>query len=301
MELRHLKYFIAVAEEKNIGRAAVRLHISQPPLSRQIKQLEDELDTVLFIRTPHGMELTEAGKLFLEESRNVQSVIERATEKTRRAGRGELGRLDVAIFGTGIFDTIPKLLRTFSSEFPNIKVVLHSMDKEEQIKALLQRRICVGFNRYVTPPPGIARELVTTENMVLAVNEKDELAKESVVSARVLGERPLVLFPNTARPNSIDRLLSIFHSIGITPRIGQEVGDAITGLALIAAGFGICLVPTSVTKLSFPGVVFRPIEWPRENFEVDLTCIYRDDDQSPTLLSFLETIRKCRKSGMLIS
>ena len=113
MDLRHLRYFIAVAEEQNIGRAATRLHISQPPLTRQIQQLEEELGVLLLNRTPRGVELTQAGELFLEEARNIRSIVEQATERTQRAGQGKLGRLDVAIFGTAILDAIPKLLLAF--------------------------------------------------------------------------------------------------------------------------------------------------------------------------------------------
>lgn len=107
MDLRHLKYFIAVAEELNIGRAALRLHISQPPLTRQIQQLEEELDVQLLIRTPRGVELTQAGEMFLEEARNIRSLVEQAIERTKRAGQGKLGRLDIGIFGTGILNSRP--------------------------------------------------------------------------------------------------------------------------------------------------------------------------------------------------
>ncbi len=140
MDLRHLRYFVAVAEEKNIGRAAVRLHISQPPLTRQIQQLEEDLGVQLFNRTPRGMELTPAGELLLDEARNIRSVVEQATERTQRAGQGKLGRLDIAVFGSGILDAIPKLLLTFSRAFPDVKVVLHNMNKEAQIQALRQKR-----------------------------------------------------------------------------------------------------------------------------------------------------------------
>lgn len=129
MELRHLRYFIAVAEERNIGRAAARLHISQPPLTRQIQQLEEQLGVQLFNRTPRGMELTPAGELLLDEAKNINAVIEQATERTQRAGQGKFGRLDVAIFGSAILDTIPRLLADFRGAYPDVKVVLHSMHK----------------------------------------------------------------------------------------------------------------------------------------------------------------------------
>jgi DNA-binding transcriptional LysR family regulator len=136
---------------KRTSGAAARLHISQPPLTRQIQQLEEELGVTLFTRTPRGMELTQAGELFLEEARNIRALVEQATERTQRAGQGKLGRLDVAIFGSAILDAIPKLLLAFRNRHPDVKVVLHTMTKAEQIEALRQRRISVGFNRMLAP------------------------------------------------------------------------------------------------------------------------------------------------------
>ena len=199
MDLRHLRYFIAVAEEENIGRAAARLHISQPPLTRQIQQLEEELGVRLFNRTPKGMELTQAGELFLDEARNIRAVVEQATERTQRAGQGKLGRLDVAIFGSGILDAIPKLLLAFRNDYPEVKIVLHTMTKAEQIEALRQRRITVGFNRMLAPLPDLATELVATEPLLLAVNEAHPLAREKSVSFPLLAKHPMVLFPTGAR------------------------------------------------------------------------------------------------------
>lgn len=162
MEFRHLRYFIAVAEEGHIGRAATRLHISQPPLTRQIQQLEEELDVQLFTRTPRGMELTPAGELLLHEARNIRAVVEQAAERTQRAGQGKLGRLDIGIFGSAILDTIPAMLLTFRSAFPDVKVVLHNMSKDAQIAALRQRRIDIGFNRFIEPCDDIVSEIVIT-------------------------------------------------------------------------------------------------------------------------------------------
>lgn len=294
MELRHLRYFIAVAEEKNIGRAAVRLHISQPPLTRQIQQLEEDLGVQLFTRTPRGMELTPAGELLLEEARNIRSVVEQATERTQRAGQGKLGRLDIAIFGSGILDTIPKLLLIFRGAFPDVKVVLHNMNKEAQIEALRQRRIDAGFNRFIAPLNDIANEIVTTEKLLLAVNEDHALARETTIPFRVLADHPLIVFPSGPRPSFVDKVMNMCQQKGFTPQIAQEVGDTVTGVALVASNFGVCLVPESATVLALPGVVYRPISDLPENSGVDLNCIYRADDQSPILKSFLDTVRDFR-------
>ncbi len=295
MDLRHLKYFIAVAEEQNIGRAALRLHISQPPLTRQIQQLEEELGVLLLNRTPRGVELTQAGSLFLDEARNIRSLVEQAIERTKRAGQGKLGRLDIGIFGTGILGAIPMLLQHFRDTHPDVRVVLHAMSKDEQIEALRQRRIVIGFNRIISPLPDLTTELILREPLYLAVNEDHPLATKSVVAFRELTDQPLVLFPTGARPNFVDRVMELCRNHGFTPEISQIVGDAVTGIALVAGGFGMSLVPQSATNLGLPGVVFRPLEDP-ENATVDLSCIYRKDDESPILQAFLSTIREFRAS-----
>lgn len=294
MDFRQLKYFIAVAEEGHIGRAARKLHISQPPLTRQIKQIEEELGVTLFLRTPKGMELTPVGNIFLEEANNIKLLFEKATERTLQAAQGKLGRLDVAIFGSGILDAIPKILLSFKENHPDVRVVLHQMSKGEQIEALQQRRINVGFNRLLVPLPDIRSEVVLRERLLLAINEKHPLAREKSIPFRALADHPLILFPSSGRPNFIDKVISICNEMGFFPKISQEVGDAVSGVALVAGGFGICLVPQSLTVLTLPGVVFRPIRDLQKNWSVDLSCIYRADDQSPILTAFLTTVRAFR-------
>jgi DNA-binding transcriptional LysR family regulator len=290
VDLRHLRYFIAVAEEKNLGRAALRLHISQPPLTRQIHQLEEELGTTLFLRTPRGMELTQAGELFLMEARNIRSLVELATERTQRAGQGKLGRLDVGIFGSAILDAIPRLLLTFRNCYPDVKVVLHTLTKVEQIEALRQGRISVGFNRMLAPIEDICVKQVATEGLLLAVRTDHVLARQPVIRFTDLKDHPMILFPTGARPSFIDKVIDLCAESGFQPTISQEVNDTLTSVALVSSGFGICLVPDSVTTLQFPGVVYRKLSETPPNFCVDLSCIYRKNDASPILKAFLETI-----------
>ncbi|MFK4752864.1 LysR substrate-binding domain-containing protein [Oceanobacter antarcticus] len=291
MELRQIRYFIEVAEEGNIGRAALKLHISQPPLTRQIQQLEENLGVQLFVRTPKGVELTEAGAMFLEEARNIRSVVALAAERTQRAGRGQLGRLDVGIFGSAIFDTIPKLLLAFRNRHPDVNVVLHNMEKGEQIEALRQRRITIGFNRMLAPLPDIVSEVIGTEKLYIAVNVQSPLAALAALPFRVLENEPLIAFPNSGRPNFVDKIVNLCQEQGFLPNIVQEVGDAVTGVALVSSGFGVCVVPQSATKLGLPGVIFKPFEGLPEAASVDLSCVYLKDRESPILTSFLETVR----------
>lgn len=301
MDLRHIKYFLAVAEEKHLGNAAIRLHISQPPLTRQIKNLETELGVVLFNRTPKGMELTEAGELFKVEAQNIQSVIQQATERTQRAGKGQLGCLDVAIFGSGILDTIPILLLAFRKAYPDVTIALHTMGKNEQIEALRQRRINVGFNRILPISDDFESMLVTTEKLLIAINTNDPLSEMDEIPLKQLQDHPFILFPSDSRPNFADKITDLCIETGFTPQVTQIVGDAVTSISLVASGFGVCLVPESATTLTLPHVVYKPIVDLSKPACVDLSCIFRANDKSPILKAFLDTIESCRHSGLLRS
>ncbi len=294
MDLRHLKYFVAVAEELNIGRAALRLHISQPPLTRQIQQLEEELGVQLLLRTSRGVEMTQAGEMFLQEARNIRSLVDQAVERTKRAGQGQLGRIDIGIFGTGILSVIPKLLHLFRDAHPDVRVVMHTMSKDEQIEALRQKRISIGFNRMLAPQSDLTHELIIDERLYLAVNQNHPLNLQETVSFNELAKYPLVLFPNVARPNFVDRVIALCGEYGFTPEISQIVGDAVTGVALVAGGFGVSVVPESVISLTPPGIVYKAFENPQA-ITVDLSCIYRNDDHSPILQAFLSAIQTFRE------
>ncbi|MEZ5534869.1 MAG: LysR family transcriptional regulator [Thiolinea sp.] len=294
IELRHLRSFIVVAEEGNIGRAATRLNISQPPLTRQIHQLEEELGVQLLIRTPHGVDLTAAGELFMEEARTICSLVRQASERTQRAGEGKLGRLDIAIFGSGILRDIPKLLLNFRKHYPDVHIALHTMRKSQQIEALRQRRINAGFNRLLPSLPDIATELITTEQLLLAINDSHPLAQADTIPLMAIADIPLILFPTGVLPNFREKTLKVCKDSGFTPKIAQEVGDAVTAIALVASGFGVAIVPESSSVLTLPHVVYKPLDNPPPGAEVDLTCIYRANDPSPVLKAFLEECRRYR-------
>jgi DNA-binding transcriptional LysR family regulator len=293
VELRHLKSFITVAEELSIGRAAVRLHISQPPLTRQIQQLETEIGAQLLLRTARGVQLTAAGNLFLEEARHIVALASRATERTHKAGLGQLGRIDVGIFGSGIFGIIPKILLAYRQSCPDVNIVLHSMNKGEQIAALRERRLNVGFNRLVQEEADIIAEVITMEKLYLAVNRNHPLSRQREIPWCHLADQPLVAFPSGSRPSFIDWVIDICRQEGFQPRIVQEVGDAVNGVALVATGFGICIVPESAVNLKLPGIVYRPLTR-NPPPQVDFSCIYRNDDASPILQSFLRIARTFR-------
>jgi DNA-binding transcriptional LysR family regulator len=291
MELRHLRYFCAVAKELNIGRAAATLHISQPPLTRQIQQLEDELGAQLFKRSVKGMELTDAGRTLYADAKNILALAELAAERTRRAAQGLIGRLDVGIFGSGVFDVVPRVLLRFRQAFPDVKVVLHTLDKTEQVEALRERRITIGFNRVVPKFPGIGSRLVMWEKLVVGLHETNPLATRKTLSLRDLADQAFVLFPSVARPNFSDFIINQCQKHGFTPRVEQVVGDAVTGVALVASGFGSCIVPESVMAFQASGVVYLPLE-ESPPIMLDVSCLYREDDDSVVLRSLLQIIEE---------
>lgn len=298
MDVRQLRYFVAVAEERNIGRAAKRLFISQPPLTRQIQQLEDELQVKLFERTAKGVDLTSAGQLFLNESRNILSLIELAQERTQRAGKGQLGRLDVAIFGSGILNTIPDILKRFKAAYPGVNIVLHQMSKAEQIEALRQKRISVGFNRLLAPLPDIDTTVILQDSLMVAVREDHPLASQKSIDIKQLDNEPIVVFPKGARPNFVDLVSRVFQESGTSMNISQTVIDAVTGIALVSAGFGFCLIPSSASVLKLPDVTYLPLTGLPENATVDLSCIYLKEDNSPLLSAFLAIVHEYKASSL---
>lgn len=290
MELRHLRYFVCVAEEGNIGRAALRLHISQPPLTRQIQQLEEQLGAQLFRRTTRGVELTDAGRVLYDDARNILALAERASERTSKAARGLLGRVDVAIFGSGIFGAIPRLLRQFREAYPEVGIVLHNMAKEEQIDALRHQRITLAFNRLMRPVPGLVSEVLLTESLFVAMPTGSRLAARTAVACAELEGESMVLYPTGSRPSFIDRVQEMCRAHGFAPRVAQEVGDVVHGLALVATGGAVCLVPQSATGLTIPGITYRPLQR-NPHSDVDLCCIYRADDDSVILKTLLDSMR----------
>ena len=298
MDLRQIKYFLAVAEELNVGRAAARLHISQPPLTRQIKALEAQLGVTLFIRTVKGVELTQAGEMFKEEAENIRMLVEAAIDRVQRAGAGVLGRLDVAVFGSAIYDRIPELLGEFKRRLPGVSVVLHTMAKDEQIEALRQRRITVAFNRIIDPEPDIGIVMVAEEPLYAVVPIDHPAARKPAMPIEDLAGMPLVLFPNVGKSNFITHVTELCRSHGFEPEVAQVVGDTVTGIALVAHHFGVALVPESAAQaLQVKGAAFVPLSG-APDAKVDLCCLYRKGDPSPLLKSLLAVIDDFRAGRM---
>jgi DNA-binding transcriptional LysR family regulator len=288
-----MRFFKAVAEEGHFGRAAERLHIAQPPLSRRIRALENELGAQLFVRTPRGADLTEAGRQLLTEVNNILALAERAKERTRLAAEGHRGRIDVALFGSAVLDAIPRILARFHAERPAVEIHLHSMTKAEQLQALRERRISVGFNRLVPAEPGIAVTTVRREALVVALPARHPLARRARVRLRDMDGEPMVTYPNLPLRGLAHEIADAFAREGVRLNVAYAVEDVLTALALVAGGLGIAISTEPATNLRLPGLAFRPLQC-AHLASIELSCLYRDDDRSPVLAAFLDVVQSGR-------
>lgn len=297
LDLRQLRYFVAVAEELNLSRAARRLNLSQPPLTRQIQQLEEGMGTALFTRSARGMQLTEAGTVLLGDAQNILRLTLQAAERTRSAGKGRVGRIDVAGFGSLMLDAVPQFLARFRSAYPGVELTLQTLNRPEQVEALRQNRIALAFIRRGANPPDIAQEPFMPERLVAAVNASDPLALKKRVWLKEFKGRKLVVQGSGPRPNFTDTILAMCAKAGLQLEIAQSVGDSVTAVALVAGGFGVSFVPGSATHLQLPGVVYVPLADPTPGI-ADLVCIYRKGDESPVLAAFLRELRAFRREEL---
>lgn len=293
MDIKQMRYFLALAEEGNFGRAAERLNMAQPPLTRHIQQLEAQLGTALFLRTPKGATLTAAGETLLAEVPNILALAKRAEEQTRLAGEGYVGRLDVGIFSSGILNAIPRLLAAFHTARPDVKIGLHNMSKAEQIVALRERRITIGFNRLIPDAPDIAVDWIHREPFLVALYEGHPLCSRTSLTLQDLDNERMILYPTAPMPGLAEEIAAAFRAEGVALRVEQEVEDVVTSIALVASRFGICVTTESAANLRLPGVVYRPLKSPRLR-TIELNCMYRRDDTSPILAAFLDLIRTTR-------
>lgn len=287
IELRHLRYFVAVAEELHFGRAAQRLHISQPPLSMQIRALEESLGVQLLERTQRRVALTQAGSAFLGEARQILARTEQATLLARRASRGEVGNLAVGFVSTADYNVLPPLLREFRQRVPAVHLALHESTTDRQLADLIDGRIDVGF---VLPPVEDARLVYRTihrETLVVALPARHPLARQrGKLRLAALAESPFILFPRPLAPSLYDAVVSYCSSAGFSPHIEQEAVQMQTIVSLVSAEIGVALIPASLRHLGRTGVVYKaPVE-PSPFTEIGLA--WRRDDALATLQVFLE-------------
>lgn len=293
LELRQLRYFVTVAEELHFGRAALRLHMTQPPLSQTIMALEELLGAPLFVRTRREVQLTPAGSALLPEARRLLAQAQELPALVQRAALGEAGRLSLAFVSSADYSVLPPLLRAYQRAYPQVQMVLQEATSDLQLDELLAGRIDAGL--LIPPLPDKARLAldylpVLAEPLVLAAPAGlAVLEQPGPVRLQQLPALPLIIFPRAISPALHDAILGVFAAAGMTPQIGQQAIQMQTIVSLVSAGMGYALVPQSVSNLMRPGVEYRPLQEPTPLVETGLA--WRCDNTSPVLQGFLALLR----------
>lgn len=290
MELRHLRYFAAVARELSFSRAAQALHIAQPPLSRQIRQLEDELGAQLFDRSARPLKLTPAGQFLHTQTAQLLERVSGLGEATRRIARGQVAWFGIGFVPSTLYGVLPEVIRRFRAQHPAVEVGLSELTTLQQLDALKAGRIDLGFGRLALADPRVAGEVVAEEPLVAALPAGHALARRRGVGLAQLAEQPLLLYPARPRPSYADQVLAVFESRGLQPRIALEANELQTAIGLVTAGIGYALVPSSVQAMQREGVAYVPL---RERGVVSPVIMNRRvDDASALVAAFIAVVRE---------
>jgi DNA-binding transcriptional LysR family regulator len=264
MELRHIRYFLAVAEARNFTRAAAKLGIGQPPLSQQIRDLETEVGATLFHRVPHGAELTEAGAAFLPEARAALTSAEKAKLAAQRATRGETGRLALGFTASSAFNTaVSGTIRRFRGQWPEVALALTEMNSNGLMEKLMREEIDVAFIRPgLEDPHDVRLKRLADEPMLIALPAHHPLARHKTVPLSALAGEPFILFPRTVGLSLYDDIVRGCRDAGFELAVTQEAPQIPSVVNLVAADLGVSIVPASIAHLSLDGVAYRRIEGP---------------------------------------
>jgi len=302
VDLRLLRYFVAVAEESHLTKAAARLGIRQPPLSQQIRVLEQELGVTLFHRLPRGMELTESGRALLDDARNIIALTEQAVEGVRRVSQGEAGRLTVGFTGSAAFHPfVPSVIRRFRETAPNVRLVLEESSTGELMEDVSEGRVDVAFIRGAYGPDrGVVVETVLEETM-LAAFPADHPAVRGGTRKRIalseLADESLILYRRHSGPGLYDAIIAACSAAGFSPRVAQEAPRMLSTLSLVAAGLGVSLVPASLRRVNIEGVVYVGVTRPAE-LRAPLNLIWRDAPLSGAARRLIEEARQHRQESL---
>ena len=297
MELRHLRYFVAVAEELNFTRAAKRLGINQPPLSLQIQQLEKELGTPLFYRRTRGVELTNPGKLLLEEARVILKQVEQAKTDVKRRARGETGRINIGSAGATYFHPlIPAIIREYRTDYPDVVLFPQASNTSLLIAQLHAGCLDIAI---VRPPlgdsEGVALDVLVDEPAVMVVPTGHPLSRSASAPLRAFAKETFVLFPREHNPAVYDLLIAACQSAGFSPILGQQAPQIVSTIPLVAAGLGVAMVPRSMRRILPDAVVYLPIDGAAPRALIALA--HRHGDRSPAVQNFAAVARRMARSA----
>ena len=288
LELRHMRYFLAVAEELNFGRAAERLGIAQPNLSQQIKALEEIVGAMLFDRTQRSVQLTAAGEYFLEEARATLAHAGSALVKAQRAGRGQIGQIAVGYTGSATYTgVLISIISAFREDYPNVEIDLYELEMQEQLKRISLGTLDIGFVRPpVNLPMGVGTSLIMREMIVLALPERHPLAARKAVPLQALSKENFLTPRHATTVSFAKHTIEACRAAGFSPVLGRQAADFVTIISMVAIGFGVAFVPQSCQEaLHLPGVCYRPVKG--KQIRADLSLASRRSEPSPVVRAFL--------------
>lgn len=285
MELRHLRYFVAVAEELNFGRAAARLNISQPPLSQQIMHLEREIQVKLLIRSKHKVALTDAGSIFVTLARKIICDAESAIEAAQKVDRGEVAQLRVGHTHTGDLNVLPILLPRFRKSFPNIGITLFPLHEPALIEKLRRKELDVGILRLPADCRDLIVKTIYREPLILGLSKYHPLEKCPRISMTQIADEPLILYPRHYAPDFFDLMATVCRKAGFTMKIAQESDNLQSTLSLISMGFGVSIQPSCVQNIAREGVIFRLFDDTAPH--VDMAIVHNSEHYSKVTASFI--------------
>jgi len=299
VDLRLLRYFLAVADAANLSNAALKLGIRQPPLSQQIRKLEQTLGVSLFQRLPRGMALTESGRALQADARAILALTNQAVEHARSVSLGQTGRLTVGFTGTAAFHPfVPAVIRAFRETAPTVSLTLEESSTGELLEAVREGRVEVAFIRGpYGQSSGVQVEMVMEESMLLAFPADHPAVKHKKparIALSTLADTAFILYRRHSGPGLYDAIISACSAAGFSPLIAQEAPRMLSTLSLVAAGLGVSIVPASVRRVNIEGVVYVPLTGPR--LRAPLNLAYRDNAISSAAARFIEQVRQTGKN-----
>ncbi|KAI9129936.1 LysR family transcriptional regulator [Acaryochloris sp. CCMEE 5410] len=291
IELRQLEYFVVVAEELNFRRAAERLHIAQPPLSRKIRQLEQEIGVELLHRTTRKTELTAAGQMYLPEAKRVLAQVKQASAVAKLAEQGKFGHLRIGFEGSSAYDIVPESVRAFKERCPDVTVFAHEMATGDQVQAIREGRVGVGF---MVPlgfyGPDLKTKTILQEPLVAVLPRDHVSASQPVVNLSTLRDETFIICPRQYQCGLYDHTITVCHEAGFSPKLIQETHEVQSILGFVAAGLGVALLPASVQRLQRSHITYRPFNPPLE--KLNLVIAWRSKNAPPMLPAFLDVVQK---------
>ncbi|MBK6651715.1 MAG: LysR family transcriptional regulator [Betaproteobacteria bacterium] len=293
MEFRHLRYFLALAEELHFGRAAKRLSISQPPLSLNIQQLESSVGAQLFVRNSREVRLTAAGQAFVPKARALLDQAVEAAQHVRDVQQGLVGHLHIGFVGAMLYRGLPQMLRQFEADHPSLQVSLHELNSQDQLIALTQDRLDLGFVHTTRVPPQLSRILVASQPFVCCLPVSHRLAKKRRVALADLQGEPFAMVSRAVSPDYHERLISLCTGAGFHPDIRYELRHWLSVVSLVSQGLGVALVPEALQQSRLPDTVFVPLASDSTPYET--YCLWKKARDHAAMAAFLDTVRSARQ------